>query len=200
MKIYLARHGQSQWQVERSENWDTSLTVIGHEQAKRMGQWLADHQMIDNGSRIEIASLYASPYRRTQETADYTANALHLPLFTQQDLSEADFHVAEHLPQTVTPLQAYPAYEASAIYAAFKSQAQAALQGLVEQVEASGGSVLAVTHGGLIKTVLRLVVGSDTICFRLYNTGLNLIEWRRGRWHLVYLNLWDHLPTELRTW
>src|SRR5947209_6079858 len=54
MKIYLARHGQSQWQVERDENWDTSLTIIGHEQAKRLAQWLASHQMIDNESRVEI--------------------------------------------------------------------------------------------------------------------------------------------------
>jgi len=200
MKIYLVRHGQSQWQLEPSENWDTPLTPLGHEQAQRTGEWLAEHQMLDNQTRVEIASLCSSPLIRAQETAVYIAKSLHLPLLTQQNLREADFHVAEHLPQRDTPLQAHSAYEPSKVYAAFKSQAQAALQGLVEQAEANGGSVLAITHGGLIKTMLRLVVDSDRVCFKLCNAGISSIEWRRGRWHLVHLNLWDHLPTELRTY
>jgi probable phosphoglycerate mutase len=199
MKIYLARHGQSQWQLERSENWDTPLTALGHEQAKHMGKWLAGYQMVNNQEQIEVASLHVSPLIRSYETGVHVAKALHLPLIIQQNLREATFHVSEHLPQRDSPLQAHPAYEPSKIYAVFKSQAQAALEDLVAQAEASGGSVLAITHGGLIKTVLRLVIGSDTVCFRLYNTGLSCIEWRRGRWHLVHLNLLDHLPAKLRT-
>lgn len=85
------------------------------------------------------------------------------------------------------------------MYAAFKSQVHTAFQELVERAEVSSGPVLAVTHGGFIKTMLRIVVNSDIVCFRLYNTGLNLIEWERGRWHIGHLNLWDHLPLELRT-
>jgi broad specificity phosphatase PhoE len=200
MRIYLVRHGQSQWQVQRSEDLDTSLTAIGHEQSKRLGQWLGDHPALDRTAGIEIAALCTSPFKRAQETIACTAETLRLPLFIHRELGEADFHVADHLPQRDTPLAAYPPYRASAAYAAFKSQARVALQTLLEQAEASDGPVLAVAHGGLLKTLLRLVVDSDNVCFRLYNTGLNLIEWSRGRWHLVYLNLGDHLPPELRTW
>lgn len=200
MKIYLVRHGQSQWQVRRSEDLDTSLTAIGHEQSKRLGQWLIGLPPLDNQARMEIAALCASPLKRAQETVAYMAEPLHLPVFTHPELCEAGFHVADHLPQRGTPLEAYPDYQPSTAYATFKSQAQVALRRLVEQVETSGGPVLAVAHGGLLKTLLRLVVDSDDVCFRLYNTGLNLIEWSRGRWHLVHLNLWDHLPPELRTW
>jgi probable phosphoglycerate mutase len=199
MKIYLARHGQSQWQVKPSENWDTPLSSLGHEQAKLMGQWLAGHEMLDHRGRLEIVALCASPLIRAQETAMYAAKALNLPLITQQNLSEANFHVSEHLPQRDTPLDTHPTYEPSKIYAAFKLQAQSALQGLVEQAETSGGSVLAVTHGGLIKTMLRLAVGSDNFCLILYNTGINCIEWKRGRWHILHLNFWDHLSAQLRT-
>ncbi len=85
------------------------------------------------------------------------------------------------------------------IYARFKQQATAALHALVADAEASGHSVLGIAHGGLISTLLRTAVGSDAISFWIYNTSLNLIEWKRGRWHLVYLNLWDHLPPHLRT-
>lgn len=199
MKIYLVRHGQSQWQIEQGEDWDSALTAIGREQARRLGQWLASHPPMARAEQLEIASVCASPYKRAQETAVHIADALRLPLYTQHTLREANFHVAEHLPCTETPLQEPPMYEPSTTYAAFKSQVRTAFQELVERAEASNGPVLAVTHGGFIKTMLRIAMNSDMVCFRLYNTGLNLIEWKRGRWHLVHLNLWDHLPLELRT-
>ena len=114
-------------------------------------------------------------------------------------LREADFHVADHLPIADGPLQSPQANVLSRTYVDFREQAELALRELVERAETHYGPVLAITHGGLLKTLLRRVVGSDTVCFRLFNTGLNMIEWRRGRWHLVHLNLWDHLPMELRT-
>jgi probable phosphoglycerate mutase len=75
-----------------------------------------------------------------------------------------------------------------------------ALNSLIAEAEASAKPVLAVAHGDLISTLLRTAVGSDAISFWLYNTTLNLIEWKRGRWRLVYFNLWDHLPPLLRTY
>ena len=92
-----------------------------------------------------------------------------------------------------------PIYEPFNVYAAFKQQAQAALYALVQDAETNGQPVLGIAHGGLISTVLRLATGSDSVSFWLYNTSLNLIEWKRGRWHLVHLNLWDHLPPAWRT-
>jgi broad specificity phosphatase PhoE len=199
MKLYLVRHGQSQWQLRPNDNWDTSLTDIGHEQSRRLGLWLADPKYVDHQARIEITSLLVSPLKRAQETAFYISEALGLPMIIRDKLTEADFHVSEHLPHGDEPMQTCLAYEPSTIYTAFKSKARDALRELIEKAEATGGPVLAVTHGALIKTMLRLVAGSDAVSFRLYNTGLNLIEWNTGRWHLVHLNLWDHLPVSLRT-
>jgi broad specificity phosphatase PhoE len=199
MRIYLARHAQSEWQIEPTENWDTPLTATGHQQARQLAQWLADSPRLDGEMRVEIASLYASPLRRAQETAAYLANTLELDVITHDSLREADFHVATHLPQRDGPLSTYIPFTPSEEYSNFRAQADWALQVLVRQAEVSDGAVLAVTHGGLIKTLLRLITGTDVVCFRLYNACLNVIEWRRGRWHLVHLNLWDHLLVELRT-
>jgi broad specificity phosphatase PhoE len=199
MKIYLARHGQSRWQLEPSDDLDTALTPLGHEQSERLATWLAAGGVVDGATRVEIATLCASPFKRSQETAGYVARALDLPLVTQPVLREAALHVADHLPRRETPLEPHPPFEPSDEYAAFKAQAREALDGLVAHAEAGEGPVLAITHGALIKTVLRIAADSDDVCFRLYNTALNLIQWRRGRWHLVHLNLWDHLPRELRT-
>lgn len=164
-----------------------------------MAQWLSTRPQIDGGTRIDIGSLYASPFKRSQETAAYVAEALGLDVVTHKSLGEAEFHVASQLPQRDGPLAAFVPFTPSEKYAAFRAQADLALRVLVQQAEASDGAVLAVTHGGLIKTLLRVITATDVVCFRLYNTGINVIEWRRGRWHLVHLNLWDHLPVELRT-
>ena len=201
MKIYLVRHGQSRWQVERDDDdWNSPLTTLGQQQAQQLATWLANGPIIDNGTRVEVQTIYASPLLRAQQTAVPLAQTLNLPLLTDENLSEADFLVSAHLANAATPAHYPPITTPTERYAAFKNQAHYALANLVETAENSNGSVLAVAHGGLISTVLRLAAGSDTVSFWIYNTSLNLIEWKRGRWHLVHLNLWDHLPSGLRTY
>lgn len=198
MKIYLIRHAQSQWQVAPSHDWDTALSRTGHEQAQRLGHWLADRPCLAEGSHLQVAGLCSSPLVRARETAAYVADALGLPLDTDDRLCEATFHVSSHLPQRETPFTPSSPYEPSALYRTFKSQAREALDGLVERA-AGTGSVMAITHGALIETMLRSVVGNDAMSFSLYNSAVTLVEWTRGRWHLVLLNCWDHLPVDLRT-
>lgn len=200
MKIYLARHGQSRWQVQRDDgDWNSPLTDLGQRQAQLLGSWLSTDARLDNGSRVEIGCVRVSPLKRAQETAVPLSKALACPLYTDAYLREADFYVSEHLPSSESPYQAMPIYKPSKMYDAFKQQALAALHALVADAETSNKPVLGIAHGGLISTVLRLATGSDTVSFWLYNTSLNLIEWKRGRWHLVHLNLWDHLPPVWRT-
>ncbi|MCB8944793.1 MAG: histidine phosphatase family protein [Ardenticatenaceae bacterium] len=201
MRIYLVRHGQSRWQVERNDDdWNSPLTALGQQQAHHLATWLANGPIIDNNTRVDVQSLHASPLLRAQQTADPLTQALHLPLITDETLSEAAFLVSAHLASALTPAHYPPVHTLSETYTAFKNQAQCALANLVEMAENHHGSVLAIAHGGLISTVLRLAVGSDSVSFWLYNTTLNLIEWKRGRWHLVHLNFWDHLPPPLRTY
>ena len=196
--IYLVCHAQSAWQVAREDANDT-LTQTGHEQATRLARWLAEHRRLDRRGRIQIAMLRVSPLRRARETAAYVGEAVGLLLNMQDSLAEADFHVADHLPIAASPLEPHAEHETSREYGRFKSQARSALEELVGHADAEGGPVLAVTHGGLIKTLLRLVAGSDTISFDVYNTGITAIDWKAGRWHLVHHNLCDHLPPNLRT-
>ncbi|MCB8940698.1 MAG: histidine phosphatase family protein [Ardenticatenaceae bacterium] len=201
MRIFLVRHGQSRWQVERNDgDWNSPLTDMGQQQAQMLADWLATQPTIDNGTRAEIGFVRISPLKRAQETAVPIINALHCPSQTDAYLREADFYVSEHLPSAESPYQAMPIYKPSNRYAAFKQQAQAALYALVADAEACNQPVLGIAHGGLISTMLRLATGSDTVSFWLYNASLNVLEWKRGRWHLIHLNLWDHLPPAWRTY
>ncbi len=200
MKIYLARHGQSEWQVDReTQGWNSALSATGEQQAQLLGDWLATHVALDSSSRLEVGRIRVSPLLRAQQTAVPITAALQIPTITDDALQEADFYVSAQLPAADSPYQAQTVYEATGEYGRFKSQAQQALHNLIADAEASGQPVLGVAHGGLISTLLRVATQSDHTSFWIYNTSLNLIEWKRGRWHLVHLNLWDHLPPPLRT-
>lgn len=201
MKIYLARHGQSRWQIERGEvDWRSPLSDLGHQQGRLLGNWLGNGAQINNDTRVDIKAIYASPLERAHKTAVYTANTLNLPITTVKPLAEAEFLVSQHLPSALSPRQPPTNSILSDEYLTFKAQAQSALDKLVAEAEIHGGPILAFAHGALISTLLRIAAGSDTVSFWIYNTSLNLIEWKRGRWHFIYLNLLDHLPPELRTY
>jgi broad specificity phosphatase PhoE len=196
MRIYLIRHAQSTWQLAPGINLDTSLTPAGREQARLLGHWLATGALPE----IQVGALLTSPLLRATETTGYLTQALSLTPVTLESLREAPFHVADELP-LLDERGAVPTdYLPSARYVAFKAQARTALEALRELAESGNGSPLAVTHGGLIKTLLRVAAGTDAFCFRLCNAGVNTIEWRRGRWHLVHLNWCEYLASELRTW
>lgn len=201
LKIYLARHGQSRWQIERDgTDWNSPLTDLGQMQATFLANWLAKEPALDNGAPLEVTALHASPYLRAQQTALPVSRSLGLPVITDEALREANFLVSDHLPRAEAPFRPSDPYTPTESYASLKAQAEKALQSLLEGPADQGGAALAISHGGLISTMLRLIAGSDTVSFWVYNASLHLIEWKRGRWHLVCLNLWDHLPPELRTY
>ncbi|GHH76979.1 phosphoglycerate mutase [Streptomyces sulfonofaciens] len=198
MKVYLVRHGQSQWQLSPSQDWDTPLSPLGHQQARHLAAWCAEHELLDAGSRLDVGVLRTSPLKRARETAGYLAESLGLPVQVQPGLTEATFHVVSELPKAPGPL-ALPQGELSERYVTFRRQVGEALAGLTQVAAENDLPVLAVTHGGVIKTLLRTIAGTDAFCLKLYNCGITAIEWKDGRWRIVHLNLWDHLPPELRT-
>ncbi len=62
LHLYIARHGQTQWNVEkRMQGWlDSDLTELGLYNARALGERLKD---------IELNQVYISPSKRTEETA-----------------------------------------------------------------------------------------------------------------------------------
>jgi probable phosphoglycerate mutase len=173
---------------------------LGEKQADRLGHWLANGSRLDNGNHLEFAGLMASPYVRAQQTAVAVGRAKNVPIRTDESLREASFLVSDYLPSAEAPGRPFGYHQLSQPYADFRSQASQALDNLVASAEELSGPVMAISHGGLISTMLRLATGSESVSFWIYNATVHLIEWKRGRWHLVYLNLWDHLSPELRTY
>lgn len=89
LKIYLARHGQNEDNVEGILNGhrDRPLTELGRKQAAELAEKIANE-------RINFDAIYSSPLIRAYETAEIVAKRLGLDLFEEMDeLIERDFGI-----------------------------------------------------------------------------------------------------------
>ncbi|MFG1621115.1 histidine phosphatase family protein [Kribbella sp. NPDC049227] len=79
--VYLARHGQTEWNVEgrRQGRLDSPLTPHGLLQAQRNAALVSDEQ---------IDAVFTSPLGRARRTAEILADALELPVRVVDDLAE----------------------------------------------------------------------------------------------------------------
>ena len=88
MKLYVARHGETEWNRLNKVcgRTDSPLTDKGLQQA----QLLADG--LEN---CPIDVIIASPLSRAQETARAVAERKHLPIITDERLIEQDYGMYE---------------------------------------------------------------------------------------------------------
>jgi broad specificity phosphatase PhoE len=160
-RLLLVRHGQSTWNAEgRWQGWaDPPLSPRGERQALE-----AATRLVDSG----IETVVASDLQRAWRTAELIAEHLGLgPVTVDQALRERNVgewcgltrgEIAERWPGE---LRAYMGGRSEAIPGGESDQALAA-RGLeaLSGVARSGGRVLVVTHGGLVRAVER-ALGAD---------------------------------------
>ncbi len=88
MTLYLARHGQSEWnnQSRVSGQLDPGLSPKGHQQSEAIAYCLRDEN---------LAAIYASALKRTVATARPTADAKDLPIASMADLNEINLGILQ---------------------------------------------------------------------------------------------------------
>jgi probable phosphoglycerate mutase len=159
-RLYLIRHAQSQGNTgEDLTTGDPDLTDIGYEQAKRLG---------DRMKAQKLDVIYASPMRRTQETAFAIADQLGLDVIPRHDLVEVVMGRADYDIRTLPEEQqaeiarriveegtwdAFPGSEGSAI-------ARQRVQTAIDEIVAAhpGERVAVVCHAGFIQTYVSVVL------------------------------------------
>lgn len=77
MKLYLIRHGQAEPGLPNDRS--RQLTALGHAQAAAAGAWLA-------ATLKQPATVWVSPFARTQQTAAAIAGALSTSIISQDVL------------------------------------------------------------------------------------------------------------------
>ncbi len=72
-RLFLARHGKSDWSRPTLDDFDRPLNKRGRHDAPRMGKHLAGLGLLPD-------IIVTSPARRARETADALAHAMHMPI------------------------------------------------------------------------------------------------------------------------
>jgi len=157
MKIILLRHGQTEWNAlqKYQGHTDIALNDFGRQQASRIAAYLRDHEKIE--------AIYCSDLSRGRETAEIIADQLQLSVNCDPRWRELCFgkwegmtftEVYERYPQEFddwfhnTRRVQVPGGES------FDEILERALPALSEITAQHKGTVLVVSHGGLIKTLL----------------------------------------------
>jgi len=165
--VYLARHGESDWNVER--RWqghaDRPLTERGREQAARLAARLAD---------VELDAIYASDLRRAWETAEAVARSRGIEVVRLPELREVDVgswcgltrdECAELYPDAFARWQGGGSgWDNGESYEDMGERIVAAIRRLA--VEHAGGTILVVSHGGPIRAVHAHALGVDIATHR----------------------------------
>lgn len=204
--LYLVRHGQTEWNLDRrlQGQLDSPLTELGCEQARRIGQRLAG---------LGVNHLVGSDLGRTRQTAEWVGKALgangnqHSPYRPNEAYRERNLG---HLQgKRIPELEDHEAREyevcrtgpADYTPAGGESRQQlgdrgyAALKSLATQMK-PGHRAAIVSHGGLLGAVLGRVLGipaGEPRSFYVANCAFHHLVWRAGRFEVLTLGDVSHL-------
>ena len=200
LKIYIIRHGETDWNVEgRVQGWtDTPLNAKGLAQARLIACRLGEEKGFD--------ALYSSPLQRAWRTAEDIAGAVGLtpvpePRLKERCLGMIEGHTFLEIEQQDPELYrrwrqdprrvALPGEEARECF-------QDRIRDLLEELQARhpGGRIILVTHGGTLAMIIATVIQLDVerhFPFWFDNACLNVVEFGGRVPRVLSLNDTCHL-------
>jgi probable phosphoglycerate mutase len=189
-RIFVARHGEAEYETDLTSDDGGSLTALGRRQARELGESLRDQR---------IARVWSSSRARAVQTAEIAAGVLGTDVVVREGLRE----------YAVGDLGAGTAHAPAAAYfeGVFRRWADgddsaeiaggepvavtvARVQGVLEAIadEHRGESVLVISHGGAMLATLPQLAGlprSAGIGVALPNCGVLELEADEDGWRIV---------------
>ncbi len=151
MKIYVARHGQTQLNVEDRVcgSTDIPLTEVGLKQADKLAA---------NTASIKIDVIIASDMIRARQTARAVAKYKGLPVITDSRLREQDFGRWEGHPRGAADYQAekrryFSNHNGGESVLRLAQRVYNALDDIISNPDYQDKNILIVCHGGVRRTV-----------------------------------------------
>jgi broad specificity phosphatase PhoE/ubiquinone/menaquinone biosynthesis C-methylase UbiE len=185
------RHGQSLSNRDGAEaSADAGLTALGWLQSHAVAAWLA--------RALQADAIISSTMVRARQTAEIIGQRLHLPVELQPGLEEADQPYWNEFPQAqaAAPLALWdaawhPTAESAPTYTAFRARLRQAMDAILRGH--TDQTVVIVSHGGAIATIMRSLFGGHQAPIFTENTGITHLAWQEGRWRLIAHNTQAHL-------
>lgn len=205
MKVYFVRHGESEANAgDIHQNGTIGLSEKGREQAKFLGNRL---------SKLPIEFIYSSSMVRAKETTEIINTKINKPTeFT--DLLAEGKNPSEIVglkstdPESIRIRQIMrenygkPEWKYSD-EENFDEIKQRALQALDFLVNSGKNNILIVTHGGILRQILCIMIFGESLTavqdrkllrfFYPSNTGITVCEYCEDKWHLITFNDIAHL-------
>ena len=185
MKVYLTRHGLTEWNEEKRMHGHTNsnLTPQGIEGAKNLGIRLKD---------IKFDCIYSSPLGRALDTAKYIRSNRDIRIITSDSLKEINFGewegMLEEDVKKNTPIQFYNLLNKPELFKPVEGGEQ--IEDVIERVKewfleiveknAHYDNILIVTHGVVKRAFYAFLKNNKIENFwddpQISNTSLTIIE------------------------
>lgn len=191
--IYLIRHGQTDWNVERrlQGHLDVPLNQVGLLQAEKVAKRF---------EKDSLDAIYSSDLRRARTTAEIIAAPHRLTVLLHRGLRERSYG----------PFEGKRWDEIPEFHAGFRSdlltgegveswqQMQRRAVKAVEDIISRhlGQRVAVVSHGGTINAILSYIEGDAEPRYRIANTAVTCLTCGTERWTISWINDASHWDDE----
>ncbi len=202
-RISLIRHGETDWNLSGQMQGHAAvpLNSLGRQQAVLLADYLYPYA-------AEITTIYSSDSARTRETAEIIASRLSKTVILDPRLREID--LGEWQGMTMQQVETWDGERLKLVRAdsfntqrpggeSFSQVADRATAALAAYIEAHRDEhILAVSHGGTIRSVLQRLGISEGTSGTVGNTSMTVLLHgpdgsRESVWKLDVFNLMDHL-------
>ena len=195
MRLYFARHGQSEANVLRvisNRGGVHPLTELGRQQAAELAQSVTS---------IPITKIYSSPLLRARQTAEIVAAALHVPFEIVDALREPDCGIAEGRSDEAAwaehrrvwnawDEQRYGDHiEGGESFNDLRARFMPFMERLLIEHGDSADQLLLISHGQLLITMLSVLLANAAEVFTwprsIPNSGVIIVERQAAGWVCV---------------
>lgn len=196
-RLWLVRHGQTDWNAQRriQGHTPTELNAMGRAQAKLLADWL-----FDTRQQNPFAALYSSDLPRAAQTAEIIGDKLGLTVSCTPELRER--HLGEFEGKTWEQVRSIRAANGNRLIengdladwtgvpgVETDQQLWQRVSKILDAIAQRhpGGDILAVSHGGVMKHVIWHILGLPEGAprrFPLTNGLICIVEPRRDGWYL----------------
>lgn len=191
--IYLIRHGETDWNVERrlQGHQDVPLNPLGLRQAEKVAQRLAKER---------LDAIYSSDLRRARMTAERIARYQRQDVTLHPGLRERSYGPFEgkrwdEIPAFRGGLRSH-LLTAEGVES-WQHMQRRAVNTLVEIVSRHAGArVAVVSHGGTINAILAYIEGSGEPRYKIANTSVTCLTHQSGGWKIAWMNDTSHWDGE----